>query len=67
MKMKSDGEKSLRSWFRRGAYGLAQIVDGVVFTLTLGYISTGLGLEASRRLAASRARNKASTMEKMCL
>jgi hypothetical protein len=47
-------EPSAKAWFLRALMGPAQIIDGVLSTVTFGTVSIGAALEVSRRLARAR-------------
>lgn len=47
-------EPSAKAWLLRALMGPAQIIDGVLSTVTVGTVSIGAALEVSRRLAQAR-------------
>ena len=51
-------EPSLTAKLWRLMYGPAQIADGVVSTVTLGYVVTGLALATARRTSLARMRSE---------
>lgn len=47
-------EPNVKAWLWRGLVGPASILDGIVSTVTVGTVSTGLALATSKALALSR-------------
>lgn len=54
MNVNRKAEKTAQAWAWRALLGPAMCLDGLVSTMTLGYVSVGAALEVSRRLAMSR-------------
>lgn len=54
MRVNTRLENSLSAWGYRLLMGPAFIADGVVSTLTIGFVSSGFALNVARLLARSR-------------
>ena len=50
------GEKSAAAWFWRILLGYANVIDGIVSILSLGFLSSGLAYRATLRLLMARSR-----------
>lgn len=54
MHIQRNREPNLGSWAYRMLVGPAMVIDGLVHFITLGYVSLGLSLAATRKLAWQR-------------
>jgi hypothetical protein len=54
MKLNLKSEPNIKAWVYRGLIGPAGIVDGIIYTLTVGTVIAGLALATSKSLAKAR-------------
>lgn len=47
-------EQTLLAWIYRSLLGPAQIIDGILMTISLGSFSLGLSLKCARKLSVCR-------------
>lgn len=48
------GEPGPMSWFWRILYGVSEIIQGIIWTVTLGFVSPHFVLKIATKLARSR-------------